>query len=110
MRFVIHFHWRKNFTISETSRGVDDIYGQGAPCLRTGHKLVARFAAGGEGLEDRARSGRARSDHNISLIAQLFVDHLDFSQKVIAGILSIHEATITRTLLEVRSLRKINFK
>jgi hypothetical protein len=72
--------------------------------------LVARFAAGEKGLEDRPRNGRPHSDQNIGFIAQLLVDDPYLSQKAIARILSIHQPTIEWTLLEEFSLRKVNFK
>jgi hypothetical protein len=53
-----------------TLSGVDDVYGQGAPCLSTVQTLVADFAAGEEGLEDRPRSDGLRSDQNTGLMAQ----------------------------------------
>jgi hypothetical protein len=110
MRSVIHFLWLKNLTIAEISREVDDVYGQGAPCLRIVQRLVAGFATGEDGLEDRARSDRPRSDQTIGLIAQLHVDDPYLSQKVIAGILSIHRTTLKLILLEELSLGKVNFK
>jgi hypothetical protein len=110
MRSVIHFLCPRNLTIAEISQEVDDISGRSVPCLRTVQKLVVRFAADEEGLEDRPRSDRRRSDQNISLIAQLLVDDPYLSQKAITGILSIHQATVTQILLEQLSLRKVNFK
>jgi hypothetical protein len=110
MRSVIHFLLLKNFTIAKISREVDNVYGQDAPCLRTVQRLVTRFAAGEEGLEDCPRGDRPLSDQNIGFIAQLLVDDPYLSQKTIAGILSIHQATVKRILLEELSLRKVNFK
>jgi hypothetical protein len=110
MRSVIYFLWLKNLTIDEISREVDDVYGQSAPCLRTVQRLMARFAAGEEGLEDRPRNGPLRSDQNIDFIVQLLVNDPDISQKVIAEILSIHQATVKWISLEELSLQKVNFK
>jgi hypothetical protein len=110
MRSVIDFLWLKHLRIAEISREVDDVCGQGAPCLRTVQRLIARFAVGENGFEDRPRSDRPRSDQNIGLIAQLLVDDPYLSQKAIAGILSIHKATVKLILFEDLSLRKVNFK
>jgi hypothetical protein len=110
MRSVIDFLWLKNLTIAEISRELDEVYGHGALCVKTVQRLVARFAAGEEGLEIRPRSGRPRSDGNIGLITQILVDDPYLSQKAIAWILSIHPTTVERILLEELSLRKVNFK
>jgi hypothetical protein len=110
MRSVLHFLWLKDLTIVEISREVDDVYGQGAPCPRTVQRLVTHFAVGEEGLEDRPRGDRPRSNQNIGLITQRLIDDPYLLQKAIAKILSIYQATVKRILLEELSLRKVNFK
>jgi hypothetical protein len=99
-----------SLTIADIGREVDDVYGQGVLCLRTVQRLVARFAACEDGLEDCPRSGRPRSDQNIGLIAQLLVDNPDLSQKLVAGMLRIHQAVVKRILFQDLLLRKVNVK
>jgi hypothetical protein len=66
------------------------------------------FADGDNSLEDTPSSDRPRSAENLTEIRQLLADDRYLSQKRIAFILNIYQATIKRIFCEELSVRKFN--
>jgi transposase len=103
LRHILLYHFEKGWKAAESSRDLNELYGDGTISERQAQEWFKRFKSGDTSLEDKPGRGRISDFDDDALLVAVEEDE-SYTTRILAEMFDVGQATIVRHL---KSLGKV---